>query len=226
MPTKKTTPKKPTKKTMSARKPAISVKTAKVAKQTVATKPLADKKIVVAKKPGPKLHLGMHLIIAGSAICVMLLLGVLEKNTFATNKSAAENAVPSAIGLEHSAPLSMSILFARKASAGYVSITNQSSETIHINLPSTWTRTEVTGASLNAVTQDIPVFGFTRWTLPGNAGMKLLMPTAPSAILFDSTSTSTAAIDVKTIDLSTLDVTNKVVLVQKQALVMLWGQGE
>ncbi len=226
MPSKKPLSSTRSKKTVASRKPATSAKTSKMTKATFSTKPAPTKTIAIAKKPAKSMHLGMHLIIAGSAICVMLLLGVIERNTFATRQSAAEDIVPVTIGLEHSAPLSMSVLFARKENAGYVSITNQSSETIAINLPSTWTRTEVTGASLSDVKQEIPVFGFSRWTLPGNAGIKLLMPTAPEAVFFDSTSQSTAAVDLKTIDLSTLGVTNKVVLVQKQTLVSLWAQGE
>ncbi len=221
---KKSRTKNPKKKAPTVRKAALrtiarpaiqSVKTSKAVNVKAVQKPLTT------KKPR-RLHLGMHLIIAGSAICVMLLLGVIERNTFATKEGNASEAIPVTIGLEHSAPLSLSVLFAKKDNAGYVSITNQSSETIHLNLPSTWNRTEVTGASLKDVAQDIPVFGFSRWTLPGHAGMKLLMPAAPAAVFFDSVSASTAAIDLKTIDLTTLTVSNKVVLVQKQTLVPLW----
>ncbi len=181
---------------------------------------------VALKKAAPKarsLHLGMHLIIAGSAIAVLLLLGIIERNTFATRGTNAE-VVPSTIGLEHSAPLSLSMLFAKKDHAGYVSITNESNETIHLSVPSDWTRTEVTGADIKDVTHEIPVFGFTRWTLPGKAGIKMLQPESPAAIFFDSQSQATAAVDVKSIDLTTMSVSNKVVLVQKQTLVPLWGQ--
>ncbi len=225
---KKTSIKTTPKKTIAVRKPVTSVKNAKTVQAVQASKPLKSQvtiKPLITKKPR-SLHLGMHAIIAGSAICVMLLLGVLERNTFVTKQSSAEDAVPATIGIEHNAPLSMSILLARKEQAGYVSITNQSSGTIHINLPSVWTRTEVTGALLKDVAQEIPVFGFSRWTLPGKAGMKLLMPSAPSALFFDSVSASTAAIDLKTIDLTTYDVTNRVILVHKQTLVPLWTSGE
>lgn len=202
------------------RKAAVTRKT-----PTVMKKSSAKTTILRTKKPR-NLHLGMHAIIAGSAICVMLLLGVLEGSTFVTREGSASEAVPVTIGLEHSDPLSLSVLFAKKESAGYVSITNQSNETIHINLPSGWTKTEVTGASLKDVAQEIPVFGFSRWTLPGKAGIKLLMPNAPTAVFFDSVSASTAAVDLKTIDLTTLNVSNRVVLVQTQTLVPLWGSNE
>jgi len=227
MPAKKTSAKRTTtKKSLAVRTPSTSVKKVKRVTTMKAPAVRASKPVVVATKPPRTLHLGMHFIIASSAICVMVLLGVVERNTFATKLGAANDEVPVTISLEHTAPLSMSVLFARKANAGYISITNQSNEAIHLSLPSEWTRTEVTGTTLKEVTQDIPVFGFSRWTLPGNAGMKLLMPAAPDSVLFESASETTAAIDLKTIDLATLEVSNRVVLVQKQSLVPLWGATE
>lgn len=227
MPAKKTLAKTASKK-KTATKKSTALTIAKTVKAVRAEKKLTTivtSAPLVTKKPR-RLHLGMHAIIAGSAICVMLLLGAIERGIFITKESSAEDAVPSAIGLEYNAPLSMSMLFARKENAGYVSITNQSNETIHLSLPSSWTRTEVTGASLKDVTQEIPFFGFTRWTLPGKAGIKLLMPSAPDAIFFDPVSLSTAAIDLKTIDLTTVSASNRVVLVQKQTLVKLWEGNE
>lgn len=214
MPTKK---KAPVKKVAAKKSAAPQLRVPAMRKVTTTVTP---------KKTAPKarsLHLGMHLIIAGSAIAVLLLLGIIERNTFSTRGTNAE-VVPSTIGLEHSAPLSLSMLFAKKDHAGYVSITNESNETIHLSVPSDWTRTEVTGADIKDVTHEIPVFGFTRWTLPGKAGIKMLQPESPAAIFFDSQSTATAAVDVKSIDLTTMSVTNKVVLVQHQTLVPLWGQ--
>jgi hypothetical protein len=218
MPKKKITSKKASKKISAARKPAIT------AKKAIKKLPVKAKKqtAVAVRASSRSSEIGMQFIIAGSAICVMLLLGAVAKNTFSTRTSDAANAVPSTIGLEHNGPLSLSILFARKEDAGYMSITNESTETIAVSLPSGWKRTEVTGTGLDNVKQEIPVFGFTRWTLPGKAGMKLLTPDVPSAVFFDSTSASTAAVDLKTIDLTTLKVDSKVVLVQQQTLVPLW----
>lgn len=170
--------------------------------------------------------IGIHAVIASAAVVALVFLGFIERDIFSTNLSGAEDAVPVTIGLEHVSPLSLSILFAKKDTAGYVSITNGSAETIHVHLPSSWTRTEVTGTPISEVKKEIPVFGFVRWTLPGKSGMKLLLPESPSIVLFDSTSSSTVAIDLKTIDLTTLAVGNRIVLVQKQGLVQLWGSEE
>ncbi len=225
MPPRKTSTKKTTKKLASRTPARVSKKLQSVA----VVKPLqtqAPKVVVAVKKPVRSFHFGMHVMIAGSAICALLLLGFLERDIFSTNLSSAEDVAPVTIGFEHSAPLSLSVLFAKKENAGYVSITNQSSETIYMNVPSSWTRTEVTGANLVDVTKNIAFFGVSRWTLPGRSGMKLLMPSAPSAVIFDSASVATAAIDLKTIDLTTLGVSNKIVLVQQQTLVPLWGKND
>lgn len=168
-------------------------------------------------------HLVPQLTIAGSAIALLLLLGTIDRITFATRPSKAAEMLPATIGIEYDQPLRLSVLVARKEQAGYTSITNQSDETVHLSVPSTWTRTEVTGVPLGRVTQDIPVFGFTRWTLPAHAGVNMLMSQAPNSFFFDSTSTLAAAIDLQTIDLVKLHASSRVLLLQKQLLVALWG---
>ena len=181
------------------------------------------KKASTAKK---NLHLGMHLIIAGSAIAVLMLLGIVDRVTFSTLPSKAALPLPATIGLEHEDPLTLSMIVARKQSAGYVSLTNRSDALIRVSMPSDWKRSEVTGAPLSAFLQDIPVFGFTRWTIPGHAGIKMSLIDAPDALFFDSNSDTTTQIDLQTIDLADLSASSRVVLLQKQTLVKLWGSEE
>lgn len=166
------------------------------------------------------------MVIAGSAIALLLFLGVVEGGTFSTQKSAAKDRVPVTIGIEHAGPVSLATLFAKKEQIGYLSLTNRSNETIHVSVPSSWHRTEVTGAPLDQFVSSIPVFGFTRWTIPPYAGIKMLLPEAPSAVLFDSTSTYTAAVELSMVDLDTLTQSSRVVLVLKQALAPLWDRDE
>ena len=178
---------------------------------------------VAARK---ELHLGMHFIIAGSAIAVMMMLGMIDHARFSTQPSRAADALPSTIGIEHQHPLKLSVLVARKVSAGYVSLISDADETIHVSVPSLWKRSEVTGAQLKDITQDIPVFGFTRWSLPSHAGIKFTLPEVPSALFFDSTSETPTSIDLQTINLTRLRAASQVVLLQSQALVKLWGENE
>lgn len=229
MPTKPSSSTRPSRTTKKKAPAARKVSPVKEKAPRVSTKRVATKKepivLVAVKKPARNFHLGIQFAIAGSAIAVLLLLAAFENNIFVTKGSDAA-AVPVTIGLEHDAPLSLSILFAKKENAGYVSLQNTSSESIHISVPSNWVRSEVTGAELKDVTQDIPVFGFTRYALPAGAGMKMLLSEAPGAVFFDSTSDAVTAIDLKSIDLMTSKVSSKVVLIQKQSLISLWTDVE
>lgn len=221
MPTKSPSSRVTKKKVPAARK-AAPVKAVAVRKKVVTKAPAP---VAAVKKPARSLHLGVQLAIAGSAIAVLLLLAAVERNVFATRGSDAA-AVPVTIGLEHESPLSLSLLFAKKENAGYVSIRNGSTEDIHVSVPSSWVRSEVTGTDIGNITSDIPVFGFTRWALPKGAGMKMLLPESPQAVFIDSVSASVAAVDLKAIDLTTSTVMSKVVLVQKQSLIPLWTSEE
>ena len=224
MPTKSPSTRPSKKKIVAARK-AAPVKSAAVKKAAAPIAKTAPAVTMKAKKPARSLHLGVQLAIAGSAIAVLLLLAAVERNVFATRGSDAA-AVPVTISLEHESPLSLSLLFAKKETAGYVSIRNGSTEDIHVSVPSSWMRSEVTGAEISDVKSDIPVFGFTRWSLPKGAGMKMLLPESPEAVFIDSTSNAVTAVDLKAIDLTTSQVSNKVVLVQKQSLIRLWTDAE
>ncbi len=178
---------------------------------------------VIRSMPEKKMHLGMHLLIAGSAVGVLLLLSTIDRVHFSTLRSRAQESLPTTIGLEHDLPLKMGIVLARKASTGYASITNDSDAAIRISLPMEWQRTEVTGAPIANVTRDSPVFGFTRYSLPPHTGLKMLLPVAPDALLFESkTSIASAAIDLQTVDLGVNHSSRQIVLLQSQALVTLW----
>ena len=176
------------------------------------------------------LSLGPQFLIAGSAIALLLLLANVDRATFATRPSNAAgpggSGSPVAIGLEHDAQASITMLLARKEGAGYASVSNESDVPLFISLPADWKRTEVSGASLEAVKAEIPVFGFKRWTLPAKSAMKLEFPSAPSMLLFDNSSPSIAMVDLTTVDLGTRAAENKVVLVQTQTNVELWKTEE
>lgn len=182
------------------------------------------------KKIETKKHrslLGIQLVIAGSAITVLLFLGVIQQSIFATNRSSAAEITPVTIGIEHQTPIKLSVVFARKDTAGYVALQNNSDETIHLSLPSSWHRTEVMGASIADITSEIPVFGFVRWKIPAHSGMRMLLPSAPSRVFFDSRSEAIASIEMQMIDLKTLSSTKRVTLIQKEgATVNLWNDEE
>ncbi len=170
--------------------------------------------------------IGMHLLISGSAIAVLILLGMVDRVTFSTLLSRAANDTPTTIGLEFVEPLRLSVLVARKSSTGYASIRNDSTRLIRVSVPLDWQRTEVSGATLSEIVSDEPVFGFVRFSLPAGSEIRFLTPNVPGALFFDTTSKSTAAISIRTIDLIEQSVSDQAVLLQKNVLAKLWESEE
>lgn len=196
----------------------VTMKKSLPAAKNTLTKPVSAKR---------QFHLGIHLLIAGSAIAVLILLGIVDRVTFSTLRSRASESMPITIGLEHRNPLSVSLVIARKNEVGYASILSGSDEQIRISVPSEWKRVEVSGAPLSAFAQDIPAIGYTRWTLPPGAGIKMTLDDVPSSLFFESASASTTEINLRTIDLKGLPETEtQVILLKDRALATLWGSDE
>lgn len=162
------------------------------------------------------LHIRMHLIIAVLAIAVLSGLGLLDRATFSTQNTKAEETVIKQIGIEHeSTNASAVMILARKGPVGYASVENTSPAAIAISLPQTWKRAEVTGATISEVQAGTPEFGMIRWTLPAGAGMKLFFTDVPSTLQFLSPSQGTIAVTLHAIDLVNNTHNTSVVLLQQ-----------
>lgn len=217
----------PTKKKTSAKKKVTKRVTKSRALVAQRNRGQIKKKIQTTERKKLRDLVGIQMIIAGSAVAVLVFLGIIQQSTFATGRSSAAEVTPVTIGIEHRTPVKIGVVFARKEKAGYVALQNNSDEVIYLSLPSTWHRTEVMGVTLADVTSEIPVFGFVRWKLPAHSGMRMLLPSAPSSVFFDSRSEAIASIEMQMIDLTTLSSEKRVSLIQKEgALVQLWGQEE
>jgi hypothetical protein len=83
------------------------------------------------------------------------------------------------IGVEHSAPLSLSFSVSRGKLPGMLQVSHDGSETILLSLPSPWTLKEVRGVALSAVPADKETFGYRRWHLPPKAVLLFSLPTIP-----------------------------------------------
>ncbi len=187
----------------------------------------AKRTVSVQKAPSRiGFNIGMHVLIAGSAIAVLILLGFVDRVTFSTLLSSAASDTATTIGLEFNEPLQLSVLIARKSQTGYASIKNDSTRLIRVSVPLDWKRTEVSGAALSDILSDEPVFGFVRWTMPAGSEIRFLTSEVPSSLLFQSTSTSTAAITIKTIDLGDYSVIDNTVLLKDKVLARLWESEE
>ncbi|HRH93137.1 MAG TPA: hypothetical protein PKV72_01250 [Candidatus Peribacteria bacterium] len=174
-------------------------------------------------------NLGTQIAIAVSAMMVLALLGVVDRNVFSAALGNAEKTAPEVaidIGLEHDGPADLSLLVARKGTLGYVEVSNTSNAPLKLSLPETWQRNEVRGGSIWLVTEEDPEFGYIRWMLPPKMSMTMKAKTAPDVITFHSPSGQTASIRVKSVDLTTDAKNERTLLFQTVAQVKLWQADE
>ncbi len=165
----------------------------------------------------------MHLTIAVLSIAVLSGLGLVDRLHFSTQKTDAKTPVNRIIGIEHDGPASLTIVLARKNTAGLVSIENTSNAPVYLSLPDNWNRTEVSNTTIEKVTNTKTQYSFLRWTLPAKAGMKMLLPEVPSSFTFLSpTGTSTVALTVHSVDVVDGTKETQVILLQKQAVAKFW----
>lgn len=124
------------------------------------------------------------------------------------------------IGLEHTKPVTLSLSFTTNGPKGIADIRHDALETVHVSLPSSWTKREVGGVPLAAVTADPPVFGFTRWSVPAGAVVSFDV-TPPSTILLHNPSGIPAEVRLTRVNLTKNSVERNIILVQEGS-VLLW----
>ncbi len=170
-------------------------------------------------------NLGTQIAIAVSAMMVLALLGMIDRNVFSAALGNAEKAAPEVsidIGLEHDGPVDLGMLVARKGTAGLIEVNNTSNAPLKISLPEGWERTEVRGGSIWLITEEDPEFGYIRWMLPPKMGMTLRTTSVPDVITYHSPSGQTASIRVTSVDVETSAKNQRTLLFQNAAQVKLW----
>ncbi len=175
-----------------------------------------------SKKP-LRLALRVHVIIAVLSIGVIAALGNIDRATFATHRTEAQDMSVQTIGIDNTGTASISIVMARKGPVGYVTVVNASMLPVHVSLPSAWQRVEVRGAPLEAFIPEKALLGLTRWSIPAGASMSLTLTTVPTTLRLLSTSDATAGVTVRSIDLlrDQMDRTT-VLLKHSESTVKLW----
>lgn len=170
-----------------------------------------------------RMHVRMHLTIAVLSIAVLSGLGLVDRMRFSTQKTDAKTPINRIIGIEHDGPASLTVVLARKNTAGLVSLENTSNAPVYVSLPDNWNRTEVTNTTIDKVTSSKTQYNFLRWTLPAKAGMKMLLPEVPSSFTFLSpTESNTVALTIHSVDVVDGTKETQVILLQKQAVAKFW----
>gem|GEM_PF-994160 len=124
------------------------------------------------------------------------------------------------IALEHTKPVTLSLSFTTNGLKGVADIRHDALETVHVSLPSAWTRREVGGVPLAAVTADEPAFGFTRWSLPAGAVVSFDV-TPPSKILLHNPSGIPTEVELTRVNLDKNTVERDIILIQEGSA-LLW----
>jgi CO dehydrogenase/acetyl-CoA synthase delta subunit len=125
------------------------------------------------------------------------------------------------IGIEHTAPVSLSLAMSTLKGKALLDLTQESGETIFISLPENWERREVRNVSLHEVAADLSTFGFKRWRLPAGAAVSFTLPIAPDSLILHNPSQVPLKVSITRVDLETSQVTSDVILVQDSP-VELW----
>lgn len=124
------------------------------------------------------------------------------------------------IGLEHTKPVTLSLSFTTNGPKGIADIRHDALETIHVSLPSAWTKREVGGVPFASVMADAPTFGFTRWSVPAGSIVSFDI-TPPSTILLHNPSGIPTEVALTRVDLAKNVVERDIILVQDGST-LLW----
>lgn len=125
------------------------------------------------------------------------------------------------IGIEHTENLPLTLRVSTHDSGGLVEVENHGKHAIALSVPQAWTRREVKGATLAAVTADAPAAGFVRWALPAGAGVQFTAPGLTSSLLLHHTPDVPIAVTYTLVDLDSGRTEHDVVLF-READRVLW----
>lgn len=125
---------------------------------------------------------------------------------------------PVEIGVEHSAPASMTITRSAGKATSLTDVRNDSTNPLSVSLPDDWERGEVKGAPLSALIGDGPNFGFRRWTLPAGMSVSFSAPYAWNELTLHNADESALHIKIITIDVERGTSETESYLVKDQVL--------
>lgn len=170
--------------------------------------------------------LGVQAAIAASALVVLSSLSYVERGIFATLPGQAEGKqdVTTEIAVEFEGKAAMQLTFARKGTAGFVRIDGDALQKTRVSLPAEWTRAEVYGATLSEITREEPQLGFTRWTIPAGAGMRMTINQIPDVVTFLTPGSGIASLDIASVDLLTGETNRQAKILQTETSVALWSE--
>lgn len=120
----------------------------------------------------------------------------------------------------HSAPLSLALSLTEGAAGSLVDIDQTSGETIALDAPRAWKRTEVRRSPLSSVTSEQGEGDATRWTLPANAGISFSSESPVGTVTVRNPSGATLKIRLTRVNLAKQTSTYDVYLLKEGSLTL------
>lgn len=168
---------------------------------------------------GTRTPLRAHGTATTVAVITILVVSTLGISTAHQKASLTETVTD--IGIEHQQPLSLSMEIGTLQNVAVVELLSESEEHIAISIPSHWIKSEVKHVPIKQVKADEPSFGFTRYHLPGFAGISFRVPEAPHTIVVHNPSGVPLKIDLTRVSLPDETVKRDVLLIHDSAM-RLW----
>jgi hypothetical protein len=160
-------------------------------------------------------------VAAITALLGIAIIGLFITLTQARNGNHQDSNDTIHIGIEHVAPLELSLTVSRTVDAALITVGQRNGEEIYVSVPEEWIRHEVRGTELESMTSDPPAFGFTRWRLQPKTFVTFATVTPFTHLVLHNPSTIPIKIEKTLIDLETETVTRDITLIQESP-VELW----
>ena len=124
------------------------------------------------------------------------------------------------IGIEHLSPFSLYIEVGRLSNSAMIDMYSNATEVVKISIPSEWTLREVRNATVDDIVSDEPTFGFTRWSIPANAGVSFYVPNYPETAMLHNPSGVQMKVNISNIDIEAQTVERNVLLVTDNSVTL------
>lgn len=135
--------------------------------------------------------------------------------------SAAPQTESVEIGIEHTAPLALSIEMSTREDKSIVDISHNAEEKIFISVPADWERREVRSAPLDTVVADGTGLDYRRWHLPSGATVSYRVSYVIDQMTIHNPSELPVKVTLTRVDLNA-DTVERDILLIKESPKELW----
>jgi hypothetical protein len=125
------------------------------------------------------------------------------------------------IAFEHASPLAAHIRMSALKGESLIEVSHEGKETILVSVPEDWRRTEVRNVPLQSVTEEPPMLGYRRWTLPEGASVTYYSKDSPVNLLIHNPGRVPLKVRGIRVDLDTETTLQEIVLVHDEPT-LLW----